>query len=162
MNTFMKPAILMLAALSALGVLTSHAADTEPNVKRSTSGICYARGERGYSDTRSYRSFDSLEDCVNAGGRRPNLKGFFSRDEQPAPSTPAATPAPAPTAAPVQASAPAKAAEGKALFDTDDPTIVKKSRDGLCHDSSSAVFADTVHFIAYRTLQDCLQSGGRK
>jgi hypothetical protein len=49
----------------------------------------------------------------------------------------------------------------KALFDTDDPTIVKRSSAGVCHDRKSPSFEATVHFRGYRTLKDCLESGGR-
>lgn len=57
--------------------------------------------------------------------------------------------------------APARPAGDKALFDTDDPTIVKRSSAGVCHDRKSPSFEATVHFRGYRTLKDCLESGGR-
>ncbi len=59
-------------------------------------------------------------------------------------------------------SAPAPAAGDKALYDSDDDTIVKKSRDGICHDSSSGRFVRTLHYRAYRNMKDCLDSGGRR
>lgn len=52
-------------------------------------------------------------------------------------------------------------AKDKALWDTDDPTIVKKSRNNICHDKNDPSFAQTEHFRAYRTMQDCLDSGGK-
>jgi hypothetical protein len=55
----------------------------------------------------------------------------------------------------------AKPAVDKALFDTDDPTIVKRSSAGVCHDRKSPSFEATIHFRGYRTLKDCLDSGGR-
>jgi hypothetical protein len=56
---------------------------------------------------------------------------------------------------------PAKPAADKALFDTDDPTIVKRSSAGVCHDRKSPSFEATIHFRAYRTMKDCIDSGGR-
>lgn len=57
--------------------------------------------------------------------------------------------------------APARPAPDKALFDTDDPTIMKRSSAGVCHDRKSPSFDATVHFRGYRTMKDCLDSGGR-
>jgi hypothetical protein len=39
--------------------------------------------------------------------------------------------------------------------------IVKKSNSGICHAPSSRWYAQTIHYTEYRTLQDCLDSGGR-
>lgn len=61
---------------------------------------------------------------------------------------------PAPATAPV--------AGDKALYDSDDDTIVKKSRDGICHDAGSGRFVRTLHYRAYRNMKDCLDSGGRR
>ncbi len=59
--------------------------------------------------------------------------------------------------------APAKPdSKDKALYDSDDPTIVKKSRQDICHDQKSGSFAGTIHYRAYRTMKDCLDSGGRR
>ena len=49
-----------------------------------------------------------------------------------------------------------------ALYDSDDATIVKKSREGICHDYKSGNFERTVHYVAYRTMEDCKTSGGRE
>ncbi|HEU4532203.1 MAG TPA: hypothetical protein VFR59_13505 [Steroidobacteraceae bacterium] len=50
----------------------------------------------------------------------------------------------------------------KAFFDTADQTIVKRSRQNICHDRTHAKFKETLHFRAYRTMQDCLDSGGER
>jgi hypothetical protein len=49
-----------------------------------------------------------------------------------------------------------------AIYDSDDATIIKKSREGVCHSYHSASFERTVHYTAYRTLEDCKTSGGRE
>jgi hypothetical protein len=62
------------------------------------------------------------------------------------------------TGSPATASKPAA---DKALFDTDDPAIVKRSSAGVCHDRKSPSFDATIHFRGYRTMKDCIDSGGR-
>jgi len=38
---------------------------------------------------------------------------------------------------------------------------VKKSRNGICHDRSSPWYDQTTHYVAFETLEACLDSGGR-
>lgn len=138
------------------GTHTAGAAAAGPNVKRVSSGICYARGQTGYDEARSFKRFDSIAACLEAGGRLPNTKGFFAGGE-PGPAQPASAAVSAINETPGVGSR----GDNKALFDTDTPGIIKKSRNGICHDDTSASYGETLHFTAYRTLQDCLQSGGR-
>ena len=42
-----------------------------PNVKKSTSGICHEIGSQYYKQTKKYEGFNSIEDCLNSGGRLP-------------------------------------------------------------------------------------------
>jgi hypothetical protein len=49
-----------------------------------------------------------------------------------------------------------------ALYDSDDGTIIRKSRSGICHDWHSANFRQTQHYTAYRTMEDCVKSGGKE
>ena len=51
--------------------------------------------------------------------------------------------------------------DGKALYDSDDPTIVKKSRKNICYDSSDGRFGKIDHYTAYANMKDCLANGGR-
>lgn len=147
--------VMTLGLLSVTTTTSVHGAAASPNVKRVTSGICYTRGQTGYEDARAYKGFESIEACLSAGGRLPNLKGFFNQGMQ------SPVPVAAPATEPVAPAAVAQSGDNKLLFDTDAVNIVKKARDGFCHDAASASFAETVHFAAYRTMQDCLQSGGR-
>ena len=39
--------------------------------------------------------------------------------------------------------------------------IVKKSSNGICHDKKSQYYTKTKNFKSYKTLKDCLDSGGR-
>ena len=42
-----------------------------PNVKKSSSGICHEKGSQYYKQTKKYESFNTIEDCLNSGGRLP-------------------------------------------------------------------------------------------
>ena len=42
-----------------------------PNVKKSTSNICHEKGSQYYKQTKKYESFNTIEDCLNSGGRLP-------------------------------------------------------------------------------------------
>lgn len=46
-------------------------AQQEPPVKMSKSGICHPKGGTYYSRTKNFRPFQSMKDCLEAGGRRP-------------------------------------------------------------------------------------------
>jgi hypothetical protein len=46
-------------------------ANDEPPVKMSKTGICHERGSTYYSKTKNYTAFNTLEECLRAGGRRP-------------------------------------------------------------------------------------------
>ena len=43
----------------------------EPQVKKSKSGICHAKGTSYYAQTKNYTAFNSLDECLKAGGRMP-------------------------------------------------------------------------------------------
>tara|TARA_Y100000768_G_C23586588_1_gene499650 strand:- start:319 stop:516 length:198 start_codon:yes stop_codon:yes gene_type:complete len=42
-----------------------------PNVKKSTSNICHEKGSQYYKQTKKYENFNTIEDCLNSGGRLP-------------------------------------------------------------------------------------------
>jgi hypothetical protein len=39
--------------------------------------------------------------------------------------------------------------------------VVKKSTSGICHDKKSQYYAKTKNFKSYKTMKECLDSGGR-
>ena len=39
--------------------------------------------------------------------------------------------------------------------------VVKKSNSGICHKPGSHYYNQTKHFTPYKTLDECLKSGGR-
>ena len=49
-------------------------------------------------------------------------------------------------------------AAGQATAPTE--PLVKKSESGICHDKNSNSFAQTKKFTEYKTLEECVKSGG--
>ncbi|MFM5191627.1 hypothetical protein [Aeromonas media] len=43
----------------------------EPPVKKSRSGICHPQGGTYYSRTKHYTPYDSMQACLDSGGRTP-------------------------------------------------------------------------------------------
>ena len=79
----------------------------------------------------------------------------FAADPKPA-DTKAAAPAaaaPAPAAAPAKATTPAPAA-------AEEPAV-KKSTTSICHDKSSPSYKQTKKFTEFKTMDECIKSGGR-
>jgi hypothetical protein len=44
---------------------------------------------------------------------------------------------------------------------TSNEGVVKKSRSGICHAPGSTYYARTKNFTPFKTLDECLKSGGR-
>lgn len=42
-----------------------------PQVKKSTSGICHEIGSTYYDRTTNFTPYDSIDECLNSGGRLP-------------------------------------------------------------------------------------------
>jgi PBP1b-binding outer membrane lipoprotein LpoB len=42
-----------------------------PAVKKSVTGICHKKGTNFYKNTKNFTSYNSLDDCLNGGGRLP-------------------------------------------------------------------------------------------
>jgi hypothetical protein len=95
------------------------------------------RGTAGYERTQRYEAFTRIELCLESGGRL--LKG-----------------------ANVRAAAPRDSKPELAVFDTDDSRFVRRSRGGICYESNDGTYLQLLYFRAYRSMQDCLDSGGRK
>ena len=45
--------------------------DQYPNVKKSNTGICHKKGSQYYKQTKKFKSFDTIKDCLNSGGKLP-------------------------------------------------------------------------------------------
>jgi hypothetical protein len=103
--------------------------------------------------TKTIRIFTLLAICSG-------LSGAYAADSKPA-DTKVATPAtPATTttapAAPAKADA-AKAAPAAAAAEPE----VKKSKSNICHDKTSPGYKQTKNFTEFKTMDECVKSGGR-
>ncbi|MDC0046907.1 hypothetical protein OAJ20_04690 [Candidatus Pelagibacter sp.] len=45
--------------------------NNSPIVKKSLTNICHEKGSQYYKQTKKYESFNTIEDCLNSGGRLP-------------------------------------------------------------------------------------------
>ena len=69
MKTRLLLSLAMFASLNlSVGIA---AANEEPPVKMSKTGICHARGTSYYVQTKNYTAYNTLEECLKAGGRKP-------------------------------------------------------------------------------------------
>jgi hypothetical protein len=94
-----------------------------PAVKKSQTQICHPRGTKTYAQTRRYKAYDSLQACLDAGGRLP--KGVT-----------------------VDRGAPAAQAPNQAVFNSGDPSFVRKSRAGICYEATDRAYRQVVYFEA--------------
>jgi hypothetical protein len=107
-----------------------------PAVKMSRARVCHPRGTPGYSQTKRYEAYESVQACLAAGGRLP--QGVAAPEDAPAPPA------------------------DLAVFDSEDPSFVRQSRAGICYTAADGGYLQLLYFKAYRTLDDCLASGGRR
>ena len=66
----------------------------------------------------------------------------------------------APAKAAPTAAAPVKAASAPSAMAAAEPEV-KKSKNGICHDKTSKGYKSTKNFTEFKTMDDCLKSGGR-
>ena len=80
------------------------------------------------------------------------LSGAYAADPKPAEAKAAAPAAPA-KAEPAKAVAVTKAAAAE--------PEVKKSKSNICHDKTSTGYKQTKNFTEFKTMDECVKSGGR-
>ena len=61
-----KPLLLLLFLISCDNIQNQN-----PNVKKSTTGICHKKGSQYYKQTKNFDSFDTIKKCLASGGRLP-------------------------------------------------------------------------------------------
>lgn len=52
-------------------LLAGCANSTSPAIKKSSTDICHKEGTLFYKNTKNFTAYDSIEDCLNSGGRLP-------------------------------------------------------------------------------------------
>ena len=63
--------IIIIISLSFLVISCDRA---EPFVKKSKTGICHKAGTKYYDQTKYFKKFKSIENCIKSGGRQPKKK----------------------------------------------------------------------------------------
>lgn len=74
----MKRSVGILALCVLL--FNSAANASEPTVKKSRSGICHSQSSQWFERTQNYKSFNSIEACINSGGRLPKTQSHSRSD----------------------------------------------------------------------------------
>jgi len=62
---------IFLTTIFLLSVLFLAGCGSNPAVKKSDTGICHEEGTNYYKNTKNFTAYDSLEKCLNSGGRLP-------------------------------------------------------------------------------------------
>jgi len=52
-------------------VTNLQAQSSNPPVKKSNSGICHPKGGSYYSRTKNFESYETMDECIKSGGRKP-------------------------------------------------------------------------------------------
>ncbi len=64
---------LLLTTILGMSLSMAHAADkkesAEPAVKKSEAGICHDKTSTSYGNTKKFKAFASMDECVKSGGR---------------------------------------------------------------------------------------------
>jgi hypothetical protein len=100
--------------------------------------------------TQTIRILSLLSICLG-------LSGAFAADPKAADAKPAAPAAAATAATTAPASAKTAPADKAATAEPD----VKKSKSNICHDKTSPGYKQTKNFTGYKTMDECVKSGGR-
>lgn len=150
----MKALKYLVAASLTVGLLGSAFA-ADPAVKKASSGICHDSSSPNFGQIKDFQPYKTLDACVKSGGTLPAVKPSASTPAA-APATPATPAKPAAAEkAPATTAAPAPAAKGAPAGQ------VKKSSSGICHEPGSEYYDRTKDFEPFKTMADCVKSGGR-
>jgi len=67
----MKRLFLSSILLVSTFFLSGCASNSEPAVKKSTTGICHEKGTNFYNNTKNFTAYSSITDCLASGARLP-------------------------------------------------------------------------------------------
>lgn len=67
----MKKILIIALFLPIIFLLVGCAKDDSPAVKKSTANICHKSGTDYYAKTKNFTPYNSIDDCLNSGGRLP-------------------------------------------------------------------------------------------
>lgn len=67
----MKKALITIFIFSSAMFLSGCSYGSSPLVKKSDTGICHQKGTNYYKNTKNFTPYDSIDECLNSGGRLP-------------------------------------------------------------------------------------------
>ena len=141
-------------SLMLISCQTSESIEEDPLVKKSIVGFCHSMGSISYQEITRYTPFNSIEACVESGGKLPASMETSSEFEVPGLPTP-------PEIEEVPIAEPNLTEESEAqIIDSENPPF-KKSGSNICHEQGSRFYALTKKFEPFGSLEECLSSGGR-
>jgi PBP1b-binding outer membrane lipoprotein LpoB len=67
----MKKIFISIILLASVFIFSGCSSNSEPMVKKSTTGICHKKSTLFYNNTKNFTAYDSIDDCLKSGGRLP-------------------------------------------------------------------------------------------
>lgn len=67
----MKKIFLTLIFLSSALLFSGCSLNGDPAIKKSSTGICHEKGTNFYKNTKNFKAYNSLSNCLESGGRLP-------------------------------------------------------------------------------------------
>ena len=127
-------------------------------VKKSKSGICHASSSSHFERVKNFTPYEDLASCIESGGRCPKrdtkcsaLQASQGEDDK-------------------SHEQDSKNDHEEQIIDKNEGSknsknlgneVVKKSKSGICHATSSSHFSRVKNFTSYKDLTSCIESGGR-
>ena len=62
--------VIIPVTVSTTTVIT-YTKTTDPQVKKSTAGLCHEKGTRYYNTTKTFKAYNNIKDCLKSGGKLP-------------------------------------------------------------------------------------------
>jgi hypothetical protein len=146
--------LIVVIGLALVSCQTSASIEEDPLVKKSIVGFCHSMGSISYQEITRYMRFDSIEACIESGGKLPSTAEALTAPESsviPTPDEPineASTESEPPDEDPYR------------TYDPGNPPV-KKSRTDICHEQGTRFYDQTKNFVPFGSIDECLNSGGR-
>ena len=62
----------LILSFFMMSIMPDTAYASDPPVKKSRSGICHPKGGTYYGRTKNFKAYNSMEACLQSGGRAPH------------------------------------------------------------------------------------------
>ena len=168
-NCMKQKQMIAWVASCAMVLFAGLAQAADPAVKKSSSGICHDESSPNYKQLKDFTPYKTIDACLKSGGKMP--AGVTAPAAAPASgkssdagkqdTKPAQAQNQAQKQTQKQAQEPAAAPKSSSSKSTASGQI-KKSNSGICHAPGTEYYDRTQNFEPFRTMADCIKSGGRE